>query len=39
LAATVARRCGFRELATFTRMFKRRFGVAPTEAYEAAADD
>jgi DNA-binding winged helix-turn-helix (wHTH) protein/AraC-like DNA-binding protein len=39
LASAVALRCGFRELATFTRMFKRRFGVAPTEAHEAAADD
>ena len=41
-ASTVALRCGFRELATFTRMFRRRFGIVPTEAHEAAsaaADD
>lgn len=37
LISDIALRCGFRELPTFTRMFKRRFGMTPSEAREVAA--
>lgn len=30
----IARRAGFRDMPTFTRMFRRRFGMTPTEARE-----
>ena len=32
LVSDIAQHCGFRELPTFTRMFKRRFGMTPSEA-------
>ncbi len=32
LIADIALRCGFREVPTFTRMFRRRFGMTPREA-------
>jgi AraC-like DNA-binding protein len=32
LISDVAMRCGFRELPTFTRMFKRRYGMTPSDA-------
>jgi AraC-like DNA-binding protein len=34
LISDIAMRCGFRELPTFTRMFKRRYGMTPREARE-----
>jgi AraC-like DNA-binding protein len=34
LVSEVATDCGFRELPTFTRMFKRRYGMTPSEARE-----
>jgi AraC-like DNA-binding protein len=34
LISDIAMRCGFRELPTFTRMFKRRYGMTPSEARE-----
>lgn len=37
LVSDIALRCGFRELPTFTRMFKRRFGMTPSEARERGA--
>jgi AraC-like DNA-binding protein len=36
LVSDIALHCGFRELPTFTRMFKRRFGMTPSEAREIA---
>lgn len=35
--AGIAFRCGFLEPATFSRQFRRRYGLTPTEAREAAA--
>ena len=32
LISDIAMDCGFRELPTFTRMFKRRYGMTPSEA-------
>lgn len=32
LVSDIAQHCGFRELPTFTRMFKRRYGMTPREA-------
>lgn len=37
LVSDIALQCGFRELPTFTRMFKRRFGMTPSDARERAA--
>lgn len=37
LISDIAMRCGFRELPTFTRMFKRRYSMTPSEAREVAA--
>ncbi len=36
LVSDIALHCGFRELPTFTRMFKRRFGMTPSDARKAA---
>jgi AraC-like DNA-binding protein len=37
LISDIALHCGFTELPTFTRMFKRRFGMTPSDARAAAA--
>lgn len=34
LISDIAMRCGFRDLPTFTRMFKRRYGMTPSDARE-----
>jgi AraC-like DNA-binding protein len=36
LVADIAMLCGFREVPTFTRMFRRRYGMSPSEAREAS---
>ena len=36
LVSDIAQHCGFRELPTFTRMFKRRFGMTPRDARDMA---
>lgn len=36
LVADIAQHCGFREIPTFTRMFRRRFGMTPSEARAAS---
>ena len=37
LVSDIAFHCGFRELPTFTRMFRRRYGMAPRDAREQGA--
>ena len=32
MISDVGWRCGFQELATFSRMFRRRFGLSPSDA-------
>ncbi len=39
LVADVAYRCGFRELPTFTRMFRRRYGMTPSDARRTVSLD
>ncbi|MDP1964399.1 MAG: helix-turn-helix domain-containing protein [Reyranella sp.] len=36
LISDIAMRCGFRELPTFIRMFKRCYGMTPSDAREAS---
>jgi AraC-like DNA-binding protein len=39
LISDIALNCGFTELPTFTRMFKRRFGMTPSEARATALEE